>query len=156
MAVGTHLCRIRPLYADTDAAGVVYYGTYLRYLEEARTQAVESVGLSLADEAARGVVYSVTHVDIDYQSPVPYGSILVISTEVAEVRRVRFRLDHKLQLHGPNTAVGRATVWLASVDLSTRRPVRLPPTMAAALTALRAEADSATIASPTDQEWAPE
>jgi len=137
--VGAHVCRIRPLFADTDAAGVVYYGAFMRYLEEARTQAVESVGVSMAAELAGGALYPVTHVSIDYQSPAAYGRGLCIATEVTEIRRVRFRLDHRVFDSESGQALARATVWLACVDAETRRPRRLPPTMAAALVALRVE-----------------
>jgi len=136
--VDAHLCCIRPLFADTDAAGVVYYATFLRYLEEARTQAVESVGVSMAAEVAAGALYPVTHVSIDYQSPAVYGRAVCIATEVTEIGRARFRLDHRVFDVGGGQALARATVWLACIDAQTRRPRRLPPTMAAALVALRA------------------
>ena len=76
-----HTTEIRPLFADTDTAGVVYYGTMLRYLEEARTQAVESVGLVISEEFEQGYLYPVTHIDINYQGPARYGQVLCVTTE---------------------------------------------------------------------------
>ena len=35
---------IRVYYEDTDAAGVVFYANYLRYMERARTEWLRSVG----------------------------------------------------------------------------------------------------------------
>ena len=133
-----HTTEIRPLFADTDTAGVVYYGTMLRYLEEARTQAVESVGLVISEEFEQGYLYPVTHIDINYQGPARYGQVLCVTTEVTEIRRVRFRLDPRMYEKGSEAAVGRAMVWLACVDLDTRRPRRLSPRMAEALTTLTA------------------
>ena len=37
----------RIYYHDTDAGGVVYYGRYLNYLEEARTQFLEQQGIDI-------------------------------------------------------------------------------------------------------------
>jgi len=37
----------RIYYHDTDAGGVVYYGNYLKYLEESRTEFLEKKGLSV-------------------------------------------------------------------------------------------------------------
>ncbi len=139
--MSAHVCRIRPLFADTDTAGVVYYGAYLRFLEEARTQAVERVGVSLRSELSGGCLYPVTHVDIDYLTAVPFGEILCITTDVTEIGRVRFRLDHRLYLEDSGASVGRATVWLACVDRDSRRPRRLSPAMAAALVELRSRED---------------
>ena len=39
-------CDVKVYYEDTDAGGVVYYANYLKYLERARTEALEVIGLS--------------------------------------------------------------------------------------------------------------
>ncbi len=47
---------VRVYYEDTDAAGVVYYANYLRFLERARTEWLASLGFTLtALEAEHGV-----------------------------------------------------------------------------------------------------
>ena len=38
----------RIFYHDTDSGGVVYYGNYLKYLEESRTELLEQKGLYYA------------------------------------------------------------------------------------------------------------
>ena len=38
---------VRVYYEDTDAGGVVYHASYLRYLERARTEWLRALGLSL-------------------------------------------------------------------------------------------------------------
>tara|TARA_Y100001936_G_C15796854_1_gene519414 strand:+ start:564 stop:719 length:156 start_codon:yes stop_codon:yes gene_type:complete len=38
--------KIKIYYEDTDAGGVVYYSNYLKFLERARTEMLESIGLS--------------------------------------------------------------------------------------------------------------
>jgi acyl-CoA thioester hydrolase len=144
--VPAHTTRIRPLFADTDAAGVVYYGTYLRYLEEARTRAIESVGLDLGVEYGQGYLYPVTRVEIDYLASIPYGSTVSITTEVSEIGRVRFRVDHRLYLDGTDerTPIARATVHLACVNQESRRPTRLSAAMAEALMRLSGSTTEAT------------
>ncbi len=131
-----HVTRIRPLFADTDLEGVVYYGTFMRYLEEARTQTIESAGVSIAREYAEGRLYPVTHIDINYQAPAYFGRVLCVTTEVTEIRRVRFRLDHRLYHEDDGSAVGRAMVWMACVDTDSRKPKRLSQAMADALVSL--------------------
>ncbi len=37
---------IKVYYEDTDSGGVVYYSNYLKYLERARTEMINSIGLS--------------------------------------------------------------------------------------------------------------
>ena len=38
--------KVKVYYEDTDAGGVVYYANYLNFLERARTEAINNLGLS--------------------------------------------------------------------------------------------------------------
>jgi acyl-CoA thioester hydrolase len=40
------LHKVKVYYEDTDAGGVVYYANYLKFLERARTEAINNIGLS--------------------------------------------------------------------------------------------------------------
>ncbi len=44
---------VRVYYEDTDAAGVVYYANYLRFMERARTEWLASIGFDLDDAGTR-------------------------------------------------------------------------------------------------------
>jgi hypothetical protein len=48
-ATGEPAARLRVLYADTDAGGVVYHGSYLRFFEAGRTEAMRSAGVPWRD-----------------------------------------------------------------------------------------------------------
>ena len=43
---------VRVYYEDTDAGGVVYHATYLRYAERARTEALRDLGIPHAELVA--------------------------------------------------------------------------------------------------------
>ena len=38
--------KVKVYYEDTDAGGIVYYANYLNFLERARTEAINNIGLS--------------------------------------------------------------------------------------------------------------
>ena len=42
---GCHRYALRVYYEDTDAGGVVYHASYLRYAERARTEALRDLGV---------------------------------------------------------------------------------------------------------------
>jgi acyl-CoA thioester hydrolase len=42
---GRHRYAVRVYYEDTDAGGVVYHATYLRFAERARTEALRAAGI---------------------------------------------------------------------------------------------------------------
>ena len=43
-ADGAHLYQCRVYYEDTDAAGIVYYANWLRFLERGRTELLRLLG----------------------------------------------------------------------------------------------------------------
>jgi Thioesterase superfamily len=62
-----HRYTLRVYYEDTDAGGVVYHATYLRYAERARTEALRDAGIPHADLVERfGLMFMVHRAEIDY------------------------------------------------------------------------------------------
>ncbi len=61
---------VRVYYEDTDAAGVVYYANYLKFMERARTEWLSALGFDLAAiEREQGIVFVVHRVEIDFRQP---------------------------------------------------------------------------------------
>ena len=73
---------VRVYYEDTDAAGVVYYANYLKFMERARTEWLESLGFPLAAfEREHGVVFVVHRCEIDFLQPARLNDALDVSVE---------------------------------------------------------------------------
>lgn len=72
-------------YHDTDAGGVVYYANYLKFMEEARTQFFEDLGLGGRAFGDRGLIYAVRYCHIAYKSPARYGDIIMCDAKVLKV-----------------------------------------------------------------------
>ena len=72
-------------YHDTDAGGVVYYGAYLKHLEEARTEYFNKLGVDLVEYAKNGIIFPVVHLDIDYKSPARYGDTIRVFTRPEKI-----------------------------------------------------------------------
>ena len=75
----------RIFYHDTDAGGVVYYGNYLKYLEEARTEFLERKGLSIKELQQKGFLYAVRKCTITYKAPARYGDIIVANAKLTKM-----------------------------------------------------------------------
>ena len=82
-----HRFAIRVYFEDTDAAGVVYYANYLRFMERARSDMLRALGIEqrAALDAGEGV-YAVAEVTIKYRAPARLDDNLQIESEVGEVR----------------------------------------------------------------------
>ena len=70
-------------YADRDAYGVVWHGTYLRWMEAGRVEWLFQNGIRI-DEMARdfGIVMPVVEINIKYKYPAKLMNNVVVSTVV--------------------------------------------------------------------------
>lgn len=72
-------------YHDTDSGGVVYYANYLKYLEEARTEFLQSKGLSVKELQNQGFLYAVRKCNIQYKKPARYGDIITTDASLIKI-----------------------------------------------------------------------
>ena len=129
---GAHVLPLRVYYEDTDAAGVVYYANYLRYMERARTEWLEHLGFPLAAfEKSHAAVFVVHRVTIDYRRPAALNDALDVTVEVVD--RGGSRLVLRQSVRRGADVLTDATVHLACVDATTLRPRRIPAPLVAVL-----------------------
>jgi acyl-CoA thioester hydrolase len=123
---------VRVYYEDTDAAGVAYYASYLRFLERARTEWLEHLGFTLATLGDEHRAAFVVHrLEIEYRQPARLGDRLEVTLSLAERGRSRLVLAQDV-LRGA-TLLARAQVTLACLDPETWRPARVPASIAQTL-----------------------
>ncbi len=112
-------------YEDTDATGVVYYGNYLKFMERARTEWLESLGFPLAAfEREYGVTFAVHRAEIDFLLPARLNDRLDVSVEALD--RGGCRLVVAQQVLCGETALATARIALACLDSVRWRPARIP------------------------------
>ena len=124
---GCHRYQVRVYYEDTDAGGVVYHASYLRFAERARTEALRDLGIPHAELAQRfSVMFMVRRIEVDYLRPARVDDLLSIDTEVLAVGGASVALRQTVR--GPTGDCAALMLRLASVrtDGGTK-PGRLPP-----------------------------
>jgi acyl-CoA thioester hydrolase len=116
---------VRVYYEDTDAAGVVYYANYLRFLERARTEWLASLGITLTGlEREHGVVFVVHRLEIEYRQPARLYDPLEVTLEPIEIGRSRLLAAQDVLL--AEAPIVRARVTLACMQRARWRPARIP------------------------------
>ena len=119
---------VRVYYEDTDAAGVVYYANYLRFLERARTEWLASIGHPVAElERVHGIVFVVRRIEIDYKLPARLCDALDVTVAIETLGRASLTVQQKVR-RGDRTLLN-ARVMLACVDRERLKPVRIPMTL---------------------------
>ncbi len=117
-----HNIKVKIYYEDTDAGGVVYYASYLRYLEMARMEFLSNRGIDIIGFHKRGIFFVVTHLEISYKRPARLGDVLTITTEVVEIKNASLRI--KNQVLRDTELIAEALITVACIENGRLR--RLP------------------------------
>jgi acyl-CoA thioester hydrolase len=124
VAVGETAIRVR--YAEADRMGLLHHAQYLVYLEQARTEALRSQGLTYRDLEDQGFLLVLTKIEVRYRRPAYYDDLLTIRTYV--VRTTAVRIDHQYEVMRDGELLAEATTTLACVDRE-GRPQALPDSL---------------------------
>jgi acyl-CoA thioester hydrolase len=111
-------------YHDTDSGGVVYYANYLKFLEEARTEAMREAGLEIKTLTQNGILFVVRRQEIDYKSPAFYGDILDVRTWVSAISAAQITFQASIK-NQDGQLVSTAKTLLVCVD-SHLKPQPIP------------------------------
>ena len=115
-------------YAETDQMGVAHHGSYVAYLEEARTEWMRALGTAYADLERAGIGLPVRTMNLRYRAAAHYEEELDVEIRVARLRPVAVTFGYRILRRGTEAVLVEAEVELACVDLSVRplRPRPLP------------------------------
>jgi len=120
---------VRVYYEDTDAAGVVYYANYLKYMERARTEWLRTIGFEQTDVAREhGVIFVVRSAAIDYLRPGRFDDELQVTVELTKVGAGQIDLVQRVSRG--DALLATANVKLVCVGRATMRPTRIPQPLA--------------------------
>jgi acyl-CoA thioester hydrolase len=120
---------VRVYYEDTDAAGVVYYANYLKYMERARTEWLRKIGFEQTDLVRQhGIVFVVRSLSTEYLAPSRFDDGLQVTVELIKVGAGQIDLVQRVLR--ADAVLVTAAVKLACVARETMRPTRIPQPLA--------------------------
>ena len=120
-------------YAETDAQGVVYHGSYVVWFGVGRTEYCEAAGYPYARMEAEGVNIVVSDLAARYRRPARYGDTVRVATRLAALRSRGCTFAYRVVLPDGSVAVEGQTVHLF-VDRATGKPTAAPEPIRAAMT----------------------
>lgn len=131
--------RVRVYYEDTDAGGIVYHASYLRFFERARTEWLRALGLdhpSLRDRFA--VMFAVRRVEIGFHRPARLDDELELVTTLERAQGARLVLVQRALRDAARICEARVELVVINQEL---RPARLPEPLRDLLARLEAPPD---------------
>ena len=115
---------VKVYYEDTDSGGVVYYSNYLKFLERARTEMIESFGLSnkklLEDHKTLIIVKSC---NIEYVSPVKLEDKIQIYSSIESFKKASFVIIQNIKKD--DNLIVQAKLKLVTVN-EEGKPIKIP------------------------------
>jgi len=125
MGILQHDTEIRVCYGDTDAMGVVYYGTYPRYYEISRTEMLRHFGIVYKEIEEKGMILPVRSLQINYLKPAFYDELLMVRSYIEEMPLVRFLVKTEIY-NSKSELINYGEVLLISTSPETGRAMRTP------------------------------
>ena len=93
--------QVRVYYEDTDAAGVVYYASYLKFLERARTEWLRALGYEqtrLVQEL--GIAFAARSLSAEYLLPARLDDMLTVVSTVESLGRAQLVFAQQVERDG--------------------------------------------------------
>ena len=120
----TFTFKLKVYYEDTDAGGVVYYANYLKFMERARSDALETLGLTnkkIINEYGAYII--VKSCNINYIKPATLEDDLEIKSNIREITKTSFFMSQKV--FKVNDQITEAEIHLVTIDKK-GKPVKIP------------------------------
>ena len=93
---GGHLLPVRIYFEDTDFSGVVYHGSYIRFMERGRSDFVRLVGVGHTElhkgEHGEPLAFAVRRIHADFLKPGRIDDLLEVETRVLDLAGARIVL----------------------------------------------------------------
>lgn len=80
-----HIFEQTVYYGDTDAYGVAWHGSYLRWMEQARVEFCRDIGIDLVEMRKQDVAIPVTNLNIRYKASALLDERIVVETEITKM-----------------------------------------------------------------------
>lgn len=127
----------RVSFSDTDAQGVVYYGRYLPYFDQARIEYHRHLGLlGLWHGEQQFVMRAIA---VEYVAPARFDDLLEVFTRTVRIGRTSVTTECLAVRIPDDVLMCTARLTLVLVDTTTRRPVPVPADYRAAIRASEGE-----------------
>tara|TARA_B100000941_G_scaffold73_1_gene43 strand:- start:117 stop:515 length:399 start_codon:yes stop_codon:yes gene_type:complete len=112
-------------YYETDKMGIVHHSNFLRYLEIARLEWLNKLGLDYNEIEKNGIILPVVDVSISYKRPARYGDTLRVHVSVKDRPKVTINFDYKV-INQFNKLICIARTKICFLNEKTRKAIRCP------------------------------
>ncbi len=118
--------RVRIYLEDTDAGGIVYNASYMRFMERARTEQLRAAGFEQSQTFAQDISFVVYSMNMRFHSPVHLDDEILVDCRLNASSAASLTFIQEVRTASDNRLCCSAEVLVACIKLSTKRPCRIP------------------------------
>ena len=111
-----HIFEQKVYYADTDAYGVVWHGSYLRWLEMGRVELCEMMGHNLIELQSQNIAMPVVNINVRYKSSAKLNDEMIIETSIQKFNSLTVSFEQKIINKGTGKPFIEAIVDVVAID----------------------------------------
>jgi len=123
-------------FAETDAQAIAHHASFVVWLEVARVAYLAEHAGGYRAIREQGIEALTTGLELRYLQAAHFDDRLQVWARCVDLRGARFRFEYAVEREGELIAEGSTSH--ATVDSTTRRPIRLPATVVEAVSTAEA------------------
>ena len=117
---------VRVRLSETDAVGIVFFGSFASYFDVGRMDYLANLGLNKLDGAVRDLIPgAVVSQETHFKSPARYNDVLTIFVRISEIGNTSYTFHFKIVNKSNRSVVANGSLALVWMDLE-HHPVRVP------------------------------
>lgn len=119
-----HKCEFRVYYEDTDAGGIMYHASFIRFCERGRTEFLRNLDLSCSSlTQEEGLLFVIRHLEADYFKSANLDDFLRVESRIKTLKNTSFVMEQSIFCQ--DSMLFSMVVTVVCVDESAK-PVRIP------------------------------
>lgn len=111
-----HLHEQKVYYSDTDAYGVVWHGSYLRWLEMGRTEFGEEIGIILPELVEQNIAMPVVNINLRYKASAKLNDEIIVETSIQKYNSLSVTFEQKIKDKNSDKTFVEAVIDVVTID----------------------------------------
>lgn len=109
---------IKVQFYDLDPMQVVWHGSYVRFLEQARCALLDAIGYNYVEMKESGYLWPVVELHVKYVRAIQFGQEINVEARLAEYEN-RLRITYRITDAASGAVLTKATTTQVAVDGAT-------------------------------------
>lgn len=116
----------RVRFAETDQQGIVFYGTFFTYQDEAFNAFLRAIDYRYSKMESEGWTTHIAHADLDYHAPARFEDVIENELRVAAIGTSSITIDYTAHRSDDQTLLADGHAVHVTVDTETDTSIPVP------------------------------